>query len=205
MTLARSVADVLSDHVTLEIESIDRMYLNLYVPKLQYESGIVGFFRGHLGYTFASSALMDPITKDFVKAIERFCEDEGVDLIRFEKGQRKDDIAHEYLESFEGKEGVLFVGKAQEKTTTFRTEKRTNPYTGRPYPWIVRAVLHLLPRRRLRSLLHQVQLLLPLQRETLHQRERVGQVPGGQSRHRVRASRQRVLLLRGSGPTPAHL
>ena len=54
MTLARSVADVLSDHVTLEIESIDRMYLNLYVPKLQYESGIVGYFRGHLGYTFAS-------------------------------------------------------------------------------------------------------------------------------------------------------
>jgi hypothetical protein len=130
MTLARSVARVLSDHVTLEIESIDRMYLNLYVPKLQYESGIVGFLRGHLGYTFASSALMDPITKNFVKAIERFCQDEGVDLITFEKGHRKDDIAHEYLEAFEGKEGVLFVGKAQEKTTTFRTAKRTNPYTG---------------------------------------------------------------------------
>jgi hypothetical protein len=139
MTLARSVADVLSDHVTLEIESIDRMYLNLYVPKLQYESGIVGFFRGHLGYTFASSALMDPITKDFVKAIERFCDQEGVDLITFGKGQRKDDMAHEYLEGFEGNEGVLFVGKAQEKTTTFRTEKRINPYTGRSYPWIVRA------------------------------------------------------------------
>jgi hypothetical protein len=139
MTIPRSVADVLSDHVTLEIECIDRMYLNLYVPKLQYESGIVGFFRGHLGYTFASSALMDPMTKDFVKSIERFCDAEGVDLFTFEKGQRKDDIAHEYLECFEGSEGVLFVGKAQEKTTTFRTEKRTNPYTGRPYPWIVRA------------------------------------------------------------------
>ena len=42
MTLARSVADVLSDHVTLEVECIDRMYLNLYVPKLQYEGGVVG-------------------------------------------------------------------------------------------------------------------------------------------------------------------
>ena len=49
MTLARSVADVLSDHVTLEVECIDRMYLNLYVPKLQYEGGVVGFFRGHRG------------------------------------------------------------------------------------------------------------------------------------------------------------
>ena len=36
-------------------------------------------------------------------------------------------------------EGVLFVGKAQEKTRTFRTEKRRNPATGVVYPWIVRA------------------------------------------------------------------
>ena len=48
------------------------MYLNLYVPRLQYESGVVGFFRGHRGYTFASSPLMDPITKGFVAEIERF-------------------------------------------------------------------------------------------------------------------------------------
>ena len=139
MTLARSVTDVLSDHVTLEVECIDRMYLNLYVPKLQYEGGVVGFFRGHRGATFASSALMDPITKDFVADIHRFVKHEGVDLVTFEKGQRKDDVAHEYLADFDGDEGVLFVGKAQEKTSTFRTEKRTNPLTGRTYPWIVRA------------------------------------------------------------------
>jgi hypothetical protein len=139
MTIARSVADVLADHVTLEVECIDRMYLNLYVPKLQYEMGVVGFFRGHLGYAFASSALMDPITKGFVASIHRFVEREGIDLITFEKGQRKDDIAHAYLAKFEGDEGVLFVGKAQEKNTTFRTEKRKNPVTGKTYPWIVRA------------------------------------------------------------------
>jgi hypothetical protein len=138
MTVARSVSDVLSDHVTLEVECIDRMYLNLYVPKLQYESGVVGFFRGHLGYPFASSALMDPITKDFVADIHRFVDDEGIDLVSFQKGQRKDDVAHEYLDAFEGKEGVLFVGRAQEKTWIFRTEKRVNPITGKSYPWIVR-------------------------------------------------------------------
>jgi hypothetical protein len=33
---------------------------------------------------------------------------------------------------------VLFVGKAQEKTTTFRTEKRRNAETVASYPWIVR-------------------------------------------------------------------
>jgi hypothetical protein len=139
MTVARSVAEVLSEHVTLEVECIDRMYLNLYVPKLQYEAGVVGFLRGHLGYTFASSALMDPITRAFVRRIEQFSGERQVDLVTFTKGQRKDDVAHEYLAAFDGEEGVLFIGKAQEKTTTFRTEKRRNPVTGMSYPWIVRA------------------------------------------------------------------
>ena len=139
MTIARSAADVLSGHVTLEVECVDRMYLNLYVPKLQYASGVVGFLRDHQGATFASSALMAPMTRRFVSEIERFAEREGVDLVTFEKGQRKDDVALDYLAGFAAEEGVLFVGKAQEKTTTFRTEKRRNAVTGASYPWIVRA------------------------------------------------------------------
>ena len=39
MTLPRTVADVLSDHVVFEIESIDRLYLNVYQPRLQYGGG----------------------------------------------------------------------------------------------------------------------------------------------------------------------
>ncbi len=162
MTVARSVADVLADHVTLEVECIDRMYLNLYVPKLQYEGGVVGFFKGHRGATFASSALMDPMTKKFVSDVERFVDDQGVDLVTFEKGQRKDDLAHEYLASFEGDEGVLFVGKAQEKTMAYRTEKRWNP-ENRPAVSVDRAghgarqpLLLLLRGPRLRAVLHQV-------------------------------------------------
>ena len=141
MTVARSVADVLDGHVTLEVECIDRMYLNLYVPKLQYDTGVVGFFRGHRGASFASSALMDPMTKSFVKAVDGFAARRGVDVVTFAKGQRKDDVALAYLADLDGEEGVLFVGKAQEKTTAFRTEKRRNPATGAPYPWIVRATL----------------------------------------------------------------
>lgn len=114
------------------------MYLNLYIGKLQYEGGVVGFFRDHLGFAFTSSALMDPITKRFVADIERFAAERGVDLVTFEKGERKDDVAHRYLANFEGEEGVLFIGKAQEKVRTFRTEKRKNPETNKTYPWIVR-------------------------------------------------------------------
>jgi hypothetical protein len=49
MTLPRSVAEVLSDHVVFEIESIDRMYLNVYQPRLQYGGGVSAFFVGHRG------------------------------------------------------------------------------------------------------------------------------------------------------------
>src|SRR5215470_4193176 len=129
MSVPRTVADVLRDHVTLEVEGIDRMYLNVFVPKLQRELGVVGFLRYHKGHLFASSALLAPITDAFVKAIETFTAEHAIDLLTFAKGQRKDDVAAEYLADFDRSEGVLFVGKAQEKTPVFRTEKRRQPTT----------------------------------------------------------------------------
>jgi hypothetical protein len=137
MTVARSVADVLDRHVTLEVECIDRMYLNVYQPRLQHVNGVVWFFRGHREAAFASSALMDPISKSFVASIHRFCRDRDLPMIDFARGQRKDDLAHEHLAGFDRDEGVLFVGRAQEKNRVFRTEKRRNPVTGATYPWIV--------------------------------------------------------------------
>ena len=139
MTVARSVAEVLASHVTLEVESIDRMYLNVYQPKLQYPEGLVGFLRGQRDATFASTVLVAPMTREFSGAIHRYARDNGVPWVDFVKGQRKDDVAHEYLARFTGTEGVLFVGRAQEKATVFRTEKRRNRATGRTYPWIVQA------------------------------------------------------------------
>jgi hypothetical protein len=43
------------------------------------------------------------------------------------------------LKRFEKSEGVVFIGKAQEKTPVFRTERRRNPNSGQQYPWIVRS------------------------------------------------------------------
>jgi hypothetical protein len=43
MTVARSAADVLSEHVQFDIECIDRMYLNVYVPQLQFAAGLIGY------------------------------------------------------------------------------------------------------------------------------------------------------------------
>jgi len=135
----RSVAEVLESHVTLEVEGIDRMYLNVYVPQLQREGGVASFFRHHRGHTFASSVLMDPISKRFVADIQAFVRANGIPLVTFEKHQRKDEVTQERLAAFKDPEGVLYVGRAQEKASVFRTEKRRNPKTGQPYPWLVRS------------------------------------------------------------------
>src|SRR5882757_3843080 len=99
MSVPRSVAEVLAEHVTLEVEGIDRMYLNVYVPALQRAGGVASFFRFHRGHQFASSALMDPITRTFIAQMEQFAKQEKVPIVTFEKGQRKDHVAAEYRRS----------------------------------------------------------------------------------------------------------
>jgi hypothetical protein len=141
MTLPRTVADVVAEHVVFEVECIDRMYLNVYVPGLQYCEGLVAYVHRQLGLAIASTAPLAKITDAFDVAVHRFARDQAVPWVDFVKGQRKDDVMHEHLAAFEAAgrtEGVLFVGRAQEKTNLFRTEKRRNA-EGRPYPWIVKS------------------------------------------------------------------
>jgi hypothetical protein len=137
MTVARSAGDVLSDHTLFEIECIDRMYLNVWVPRLAYGAGVQGFFVGHRGHHYASTALMDPMTKAFVADIHGFVAARGLELVSFGK-ERKDDVAGEFLARFTGAEGVLFVGRAQEKALVWRTQRRYNQ-AGEPYAWLVRS------------------------------------------------------------------
>ncbi len=139
MTVSRSVAEVLQEHVTLEIDSIDRLYLNLYVPRLQRPEGVAWFWTAHRGHRFASSALMEPMSRAFRAAIEAFAQVEGVEIVEFRKRERKEEVARKWLAKFPGEEGVLFIGKAQEKVSVVRTERRRNPKTGAPYPWLVRS------------------------------------------------------------------
>src|SRR6266478_2999860 len=139
MSVPRTVAEVIREHVTLEVEGIDRMYLNVYQPKLQHDRGVITFFRYHRKQPVVSSVLMEPISAAFIKNIEAFAQENDIPFFTFDKGARKDDVAAAYRASFPGSEGVLFIGKAQEKVAVFRTEKRTNPDTGKKYPWIVKS------------------------------------------------------------------
>ncbi len=136
--IRKSVAEILNDHVTFELEAIDRMYLNAYVPALQTGGGFVYFVKSQLGAIVPSTYVVAPLSERFVAAIEQFVKTEQLDLVTFEKQQRKDDVAQEYRARFDGEEGVLFVGKAQEKASVFRTEKRRDAQ-GKTYPWIIRS------------------------------------------------------------------
>ena len=138
MSLPRNVADIICKHVTLEVEGIDRMYLNVYQPKLQHEKGAVGFFRFHRKQPVASSSLMSVMTRAFLQQVDDFVAAHDIPVVPFAKDQRKDDVATEHRARFTGREGVLFLGKAQEKVSVFRTEKRVDE-RGKKYPWIVKS------------------------------------------------------------------
>jgi hypothetical protein len=139
MKVPQSVCEVLREHVVLETESIDRMYLNAYVPQLQCVGGVVGYLHAHKGQRFASTTALAPMTEAFVRAIDRFAHEWGVDVVHFEKWQRKDEVTQKYLARFRGSEGVLYIGKAQEKARVMRTERRRNIRTGLTYPWVVQS------------------------------------------------------------------
>ena len=81
----------------------------------------MGYLRVHKGQRFASTTAVAPITEAFVRNIEDFVNNEGIDLVAFEKWQRKDDITQKYLRHFSKSEGVLYVGKAQEKARSARS------------------------------------------------------------------------------------
>jgi hypothetical protein len=65
--------------------------LNVYVPALQRAGGCP-LFRFRLGNRFATSALMEPITKTVIALMELFAKQQKVPIVAFEKGQDKDDL-----------------------------------------------------------------------------------------------------------------
>jgi hypothetical protein len=108
MTLPRTVADVLSGHVRFEVECIDRMYLNVWQPRLACGGGVAGFFTGHRGNAYASTALMDPMTKAFIAGIHHFIAARGLEwCMHFAKGQRKDEVTQAMLTGSADAEGIF--------------------------------------------------------------------------------------------------
>lgn len=118
-----TIRELLRDHVTLEIESIDRVYLNGYVPTLQTSGGLVYFLERHRGNLIASPALLGKSTRTFVEELEAFAKANHIPVVHFVPGQRKDDVAARYRRKFSKAEGIVFIGVSQEKQNAFKAKK----------------------------------------------------------------------------------
>lgn len=125
-----SLATILREHVTLSTACLDRMYLNGYVPTLQTGGQLCTFLRDHLGFPVPSPAVIRPLHDRFVQAVDSFAAQADVPIVAFERDQRKDDVAATYRAAFHADEGVVFVGVAQEKASSFKCQKKTGPQGG---------------------------------------------------------------------------
>jgi len=139
--ITKTAAEILNNHVELELESIDRMSLNVDQPLLQTGGGIAYFFKQTRNAPIASSALMAQMTHQFKAEIERFIADGDIEVVRFRKKIRKDEITQQRLAEHNGEEGLLYVGIAQERASTFRTVSRLHPESGKPIPWLGRSTV----------------------------------------------------------------
>jgi hypothetical protein len=88
---------LLDQHVTLAYESVDRVFLNGYVAKLQEPDQLTWFLGQHRGQDLPRYELLGKITSEFVAAIEKLAEDRHIPVVHFEKGQRKETIAEPYF------------------------------------------------------------------------------------------------------------
>ena len=135
MNVSKSLAQLQREHVILELECIDRMYLNAYVPRLTSAAGVASFFRFHRGYRFASTKQAGEMTDAFILRLRDFLQEKAIPLVRFQKGQRKDDVFQKHLRRFKASEGVVFVGVVQEKAWVPRTIRK-HCANGGTIPWI---------------------------------------------------------------------
>jgi hypothetical protein len=115
------VGDVLEAHVQLDLQCLDRIYLNGYVPNLQVGGQVVTFLTQHLGNPIPSPALFNTIGNRFRRAVARFAADNNVPVVRFAKGARKADVVKPYLDAIAatGRSGVAVIGLAQEFQRVF--------------------------------------------------------------------------------------
>ena len=119
-------ATLLRDRVTLKNRSIDRIFLQAYVPKLQTVGLVCRFLRWQRGFKIPSSAAFGQIGREYVEEIHRFADEHGIPVVRFEKGQDKEAVARPLIEAAarEGGDGqVVLIGIAQEKASAWRSWK----------------------------------------------------------------------------------
>jgi hypothetical protein len=125
-----TVPELLDGHTVLDIECLDRIYLNGYVPKLQVGGQVVTFLHDHCGMPIPSPAVFEQIGTRFRQAVARFAENNDIPVIKFKKGIRKATVMEPLLRraAQAGRPRVVAIGWAQEFQLVWTARKRdTDP------------------------------------------------------------------------------
>jgi hypothetical protein len=124
-----NINDVLANHVTLDLQCLDRIYLNAYVPNLQVGGQVVTFLTQHRGYPIASPAIFERMGTRFREAVKAFAEEKGIPILRLNKpdrsrwDDRKVDHVRPYLEGAK-EPGVVAIVAAQEIQLVYTAHNR---------------------------------------------------------------------------------
>ena len=123
-----TVDALLEGHVGLDVECLDRVYLNGYVPKLQVSGQVAGFMSRHLGFPIPSPAIMEKIGTGFRRAVSRFAQTGKIPVVRFGSRDRKIEVMRPYVaaQAKAGRSGVAAIGVAQEFQNVFAAHERND-------------------------------------------------------------------------------
>jgi hypothetical protein len=127
-----NVNDVLDGHVALDVECVDRLLVNAYVPNLQVGGQVARFITQHLGKPIASAAVLGSLGNRFRRDVRRFAEANEIPILKL-KGpdrsrwdDRKLDHVRPYLDAAERERrfGVVAIVAGQEFQWVFSARNR---------------------------------------------------------------------------------
>jgi len=99
------------------------LYLNGYIGSLATSGGLVTFMRGQLGKPILSPVLLGQVTEKFRESVKALAEREQIPLYQFDHKERKDDVANRFRQQRGVRDGVVFIGVAQEKAQAYQGRK----------------------------------------------------------------------------------
>jgi hypothetical protein len=116
-----TIDSLLAEHVSFRCTSVDRIGTRGYIPGLQYEGGVVKFLLNR-GFPIPSPAALNQAHEHLVADLDAMVASSGAPLVRFKRGDCKEDIARPYQDeaTTAGRYGLVLVGKAQERTSSWR-------------------------------------------------------------------------------------
>ena len=124
-----TVNDVLDGHVSLDLDCLDRLYLNGYLGQLQVGGQVVQFLR-HRGFPVPSPACLQQIGDAFRRSVASFADANHIPVVRLKSTDRNIDVMRRYLDSAarQGRSQVAAIGVAQEPQRVFIARRRdTDP------------------------------------------------------------------------------